>query len=216
MFLPLVHEDFWILHISFTDPGQLELPSQDHFVDSLLTILLYSLCIMEGHADLKSSLIGFHFLKRGEFQVLLKPLWMFLLTWWEFACMESVQSTEFLPFFLSLSFLSLFLLLIFLCLLDVNYFQLLPFSWQDATIMLSYSLCPPGGILLLLPGVIMEGRQYRRNCITIGGNILENFEKILHALYYSKWKTLEPFQVLLHIIWPSQKPREVVTICRQK
>lgn len=109
IFLPLAHEDFWILHISFTDPGQLELPSQDHFVDSLLTILLYSLCIMEGHADLKSSLIGFHFLKRGEFQVLLKPLWMFLLTWWEFACMESVQSTEFLPFFLSLSFLPLFL-----------------------------------------------------------------------------------------------------------
>lgn len=70
--------------------------------------------------------------ERGEFQVLIKPFWMFLLTLREFACMESVHSTEFLPFSLSLclSFLCSFLLLIFLCLLDVNYFQLLPFSWR--------------------------------------------------------------------------------------
>lgn len=69
--------------------------------------------------------------ERGEFQVLIKPFWMFLLTLREFACIESVHSTEFFPPpSLCLSFLCSFLLLIFLCLLDVNYFQLLPFSWR--------------------------------------------------------------------------------------
>lgn len=80
---------------------------------------------------------------RWESQVLLKPFWIFLLTLREFPCMKSIHSTEFFPFslFLCLSFLCFFLLLISLCLLDVNYFQC-PFSWQDATRLLSYSLFP--------------------------------------------------------------------------